>query len=63
MMMLMLEYAFIVISLLSSVVTCQLQAQYPLGDVLQLERDEYMTRAEKLMKQTPMIDGHNVSIS
>ena len=37
-----------------------LSFQNPLVDDSLSKEDKYLARAEKLMKQTPMIDGHNV---
>ena len=41
----------------------QQNEQVPLGDVspsTSLSADKYLSRAQQLMKATPMIDGHNV---
>lgn len=41
--------------------TCKEHPQHPLFDESSLSKpDKYLARAEKLMKTTPMIDGHNV---
>lgn len=40
--------------------TCKEHPQHPLFDESLSEPDKYLARAEKLMKTTPMIDGHNV---
>lgn len=36
---------------------CGEALQYPFGNGM---KDDYLIRAEKLMKKTPVIDGHNV---
>ena len=46
------------ISLFHVVETAQLQMPF----VERPSEDEYMTRAAKLMKSFPMIDGHNVGL-
>jgi hypothetical protein len=39
----------------------QCTQQVPLSDIsLSASTDKYLSRAQKLMKATPMIDGHNV---
>ena len=36
---------------------CSEALQYPFGNGM---KDDYLIRAERLMKKTPVIDGHNV---
>lgn len=53
-------WLFLPLVYLYTVVHCSLSLQTPLVDDSLSKEDKYLARAEKLMKQTPMIDGHNV---
>jgi hypothetical protein len=51
----------VVLCCLCTSVYCNPLLQHPLVDDALFKEDKYLARAEKLMKQTPMIDGHNVA--
>jgi hypothetical protein len=55
----MLRLCALTVFCICTVVHC---TQYPLIDESSPIKDVYLSRAEKLMKQTPMIDGHNVPL-